>query len=87
LVVGVELEVYEMRGFMSTIFQRNIKTILSMGGVGFVIVFIATVRVILRTGSESLRTHHTRHLTTIPHSTFNVTALDTPRASRHAIEP
>jgi hypothetical protein len=43
------------------------------------------VRVILRTGSESLQTHDTRHPTTIPHSAFNVTALDTPQASRLSV--
>jgi hypothetical protein len=44
LIVGVKLEVYEMGGFMGPVFQGNVEAILNMGGVGFVIVFVAMRR-------------------------------------------
>jgi hypothetical protein len=36
LVIGVKLESYEVRGFMSPVFQRDVEAILNMNGVGLV---------------------------------------------------
>jgi hypothetical protein len=44
LIIGIELEAYEVGGFMGPIFQGNVETILNMGGVGFIIVFVAMRR-------------------------------------------
>jgi hypothetical protein len=44
LVVGVKLEAYKVGGFMGSVFKRDVKAILNMGGVGFVIVFVAMRR-------------------------------------------
>jgi hypothetical protein len=40
LVIGVELESYEVRGFMSPVFQRDVKAILNVDGVGLIVVLV-----------------------------------------------
>jgi hypothetical protein len=44
LVVGIKLEAYEVGGLMGSVFQRDVKAILNMGGIGFIIVFVAVRR-------------------------------------------
>jgi hypothetical protein len=44
LVIGVKLKSDEVRGFMSSVFQRDVEAILNVDGVGLVVVLVPVGR-------------------------------------------